>query len=190
MLLKYYNAKKHALNDGSFSLDCNWSFGKRSVVLYAFWLSNTCNVVFACIFVSIPLCAGQFDRSLYLEGIRRRRITREIKTKEAMKNQSSTICTISWNPLRNTLDQIRLDWIRPVPETGRPERTKRKNQSCLIYTNPSCGRGNWGAAVSRRSWLDSRAGISRSCRHQRSGLYLFCPLYSNMTTEGGSPFVA
>lgn len=44
---------------------------------------------------NIPLCAGQFDRSLYLEGIRRRRITREIKTKEAMKNQSSTICTIS-----------------------------------------------------------------------------------------------
>ncbi|XP_029019297.1 phosphatidylinositol polyphosphate 5-phosphatase type IV isoform X2 [Betta splendens] len=44
---------------------------------------------------NIPLGAGQFDRSLYLEGIRRR-ITRELKRKEAMKNQSnSTICSIS-----------------------------------------------------------------------------------------------
>ncbi|XP_044185993.1 phosphatidylinositol polyphosphate 5-phosphatase type IV [Thunnus albacares] len=44
---------------------------------------------------NIPLGAGQFDRSLYLEGIRRR-ITRELKRREAMKNQSSsTICTIS-----------------------------------------------------------------------------------------------
>ncbi|XP_068166343.1 phosphatidylinositol polyphosphate 5-phosphatase type IV [Antennarius striatus] len=44
---------------------------------------------------NIPLCAGQFDRGLYLEGIRRR-ITRELKRREAMKNQSSsTICTIS-----------------------------------------------------------------------------------------------
>ncbi|XP_053181253.1 phosphatidylinositol polyphosphate 5-phosphatase type IV [Scomber japonicus] len=43
---------------------------------------------------NIPLGAGQFDRSLYLEGIRRR-ITRELKRREAMKNQgSSTICTI------------------------------------------------------------------------------------------------
>ncbi|KAL0979594.1 hypothetical protein UPYG_G00187040 [Umbra pygmaea] len=43
---------------------------------------------------NIPLGAGQFDRSLYLEGIRRR-ITRELK-REAMKNQgSSTICSIS-----------------------------------------------------------------------------------------------
>lgn len=45
--------------------------------------------------LSIPLCAGQFDRGLYLEGIRRR-ITRELKRREAMKNQgSSTICTIA-----------------------------------------------------------------------------------------------
>ncbi|KAM3610830.1 uncharacterized protein V6R79_009317 [Siganus canaliculatus] len=44
---------------------------------------------------NIPLGAGQFDRGLYLEGIKRR-ITRELKRKEAMKNQSSsTICTIS-----------------------------------------------------------------------------------------------
>ncbi|XP_030000394.1 phosphatidylinositol polyphosphate 5-phosphatase type IV [Sphaeramia orbicularis] len=44
---------------------------------------------------NIPLGAGQFDRSLYLEGIKRR-ITRELKRREAMKNQSSsTICTIS-----------------------------------------------------------------------------------------------
>uniref|UniRef100_A0A667YPM5 Phosphatidylinositol polyphosphate 5-phosphatase type IV n=1 Tax=Myripristis murdjan TaxID=586833 RepID=A0A667YPM5_9TELE len=44
---------------------------------------------------NIPLGAGQFDRSLYLEGIKRR-ITRELKRREAMKNQSSsTICSIS-----------------------------------------------------------------------------------------------
>lgn len=44
---------------------------------------------------SIPLGAGQFDRTLYLEGIRRR-ITRELQRKEAMKNQSnSAICTVS-----------------------------------------------------------------------------------------------
>ncbi|KAK5870826.1 hypothetical protein PBY51_003739 [Eleginops maclovinus] len=44
---------------------------------------------------NIPLGAGQFDRGLYLEGIRRR-ITRELKRREAMKNESSsTICTIS-----------------------------------------------------------------------------------------------
>ncbi|XP_037634821.1 phosphatidylinositol polyphosphate 5-phosphatase type IV [Sebastes umbrosus] len=45
---------------------------------------------------NIPLGAGQFDRSLYLEGIRRR-ITRELKRREAMKSQSSSssICTIS-----------------------------------------------------------------------------------------------
>lgn len=42
---------------------------------------------------TIPLGAGQFDRSLYLEGIRRR-ISRELKRREAMKNHSS-ICTIS-----------------------------------------------------------------------------------------------
>ncbi|XP_036384754.1 phosphatidylinositol polyphosphate 5-phosphatase type IV isoform X1 [Megalops cyprinoides] len=44
---------------------------------------------------NIPLGAGQFDRDLYLEGIRRR-ITRELKWKEAMKNQkNSTVCSIS-----------------------------------------------------------------------------------------------
>ncbi|KAM7415762.1 hypothetical protein PAMA_018023 [Pampus argenteus] len=45
---------------------------------------------------NIPLGAGQFDRSLYLEGIRRR-ITRELKRREARKNQSSSssICAIS-----------------------------------------------------------------------------------------------
>ncbi|XP_056275163.1 phosphatidylinositol polyphosphate 5-phosphatase type IV [Pseudoliparis swirei] len=44
---------------------------------------------------NIPLGAGQFDRSLYLEGIRRR-ITRELKRREAMKSQSSSsICTVS-----------------------------------------------------------------------------------------------
>ncbi|KAL2079643.1 hypothetical protein ACEWY4_025387 [Coilia grayii] len=44
---------------------------------------------------NIPLGAGQFDRSLYLEGIRRR-ITRELQKQEAMKNQhNSTVCSIS-----------------------------------------------------------------------------------------------
>ncbi|XP_016356643.1 72 kDa inositol polyphosphate 5-phosphatase-like [Sinocyclocheilus anshuiensis] len=45
---------------------------------------------------NIPLGAGQFDRSLYLEGIRRR-ITRELNKREAaMKIQNnSTVCTIS-----------------------------------------------------------------------------------------------
>ncbi|XP_064165225.1 phosphatidylinositol polyphosphate 5-phosphatase type IV isoform X1 [Anguilla rostrata] len=44
---------------------------------------------------NIPLGAGQFDRDLFLEGIRRR-ITREQKWKEAMKNQkSSSVCSIS-----------------------------------------------------------------------------------------------
>lgn len=44
---------------------------------------------------NIPLGAGQFDRSLYLEGIRRR-ISRELKRREAIKNQgSSSICSIS-----------------------------------------------------------------------------------------------
>ncbi|KAJ8260526.1 hypothetical protein COCON_G00162490 [Conger conger] len=44
---------------------------------------------------NIPLGAGQFDRDLYLEGIRRR-ITRELKWKEAMKTQkTSSICSIS-----------------------------------------------------------------------------------------------
>ncbi|XP_077416339.1 phosphatidylinositol polyphosphate 5-phosphatase type IV [Vanacampus margaritifer] len=42
---------------------------------------------------TIPLGAGQFDRSLYLEGIKRR-ISRELKMREAMKNQSS-VCAIS-----------------------------------------------------------------------------------------------
>ncbi|GAA6109108.1 phosphatidylinositol polyphosphate 5-phosphatase type IV [Tachysurus ichikawai] len=44
---------------------------------------------------NIPLGAGLFDRAVYLEGIRRR-ITRELKKREAMKNQSnSTVCSIS-----------------------------------------------------------------------------------------------
>ncbi|KAI4876565.1 hypothetical protein NFI96_016593 [Prochilodus magdalenae] len=45
---------------------------------------------------NIPLGAGQFDRPVYLEGIRRR-ITRELKRREAvMKNQgNSTVCSIS-----------------------------------------------------------------------------------------------
>ncbi|KAM9446579.1 phosphatidylinositol polyphosphate 5-phosphatase type IV isoform 1-T1 [Clarias gariepinus] len=44
---------------------------------------------------NIPLGAGLFDRAVYLEGIRRR-ITRELKRREAMKNQSnSTVCSIS-----------------------------------------------------------------------------------------------
>ncbi|KAG9354196.1 hypothetical protein JZ751_012320 [Albula glossodonta] len=44
---------------------------------------------------NIPLGAGQFDRELYLEGIRRR-ITRELKWKEAMKSQkSSSVCSVS-----------------------------------------------------------------------------------------------
>lgn len=44
---------------------------------------------------NIPLGAGQFDRELYLEGIRRR-ITRELQRKQALKNQkNSTVCAIS-----------------------------------------------------------------------------------------------
>ncbi|KAL4617397.1 72 kDa inositol polyphosphate 5-phosphatase isoform X1 [Arapaima gigas] len=44
---------------------------------------------------NIPLGAGQFDRDLYLEGIRRR-ITRELKRREALKSQkNSTVCAIS-----------------------------------------------------------------------------------------------
>lgn len=44
---------------------------------------------------NIPLGAGQFDRSLYLEGIHRR-ISRELKRREAIKSQgSSSICSIS-----------------------------------------------------------------------------------------------
>ncbi|XP_023663630.1 phosphatidylinositol polyphosphate 5-phosphatase type IV [Paramormyrops kingsleyae] len=44
---------------------------------------------------NIPLGAGQFDRELYLEGIRRR-ISRELKRREAMKSQkNSTVCSIS-----------------------------------------------------------------------------------------------
>ncbi|XP_076007094.1 phosphatidylinositol polyphosphate 5-phosphatase type IV [Genypterus blacodes] len=43
---------------------------------------------------NIPLCAAQFDRTLYLEGIRRR-MTREMKRREAMNQSSSTICSIS-----------------------------------------------------------------------------------------------
>ncbi|XP_018606340.1 phosphatidylinositol polyphosphate 5-phosphatase type IV isoform X2 [Scleropages formosus] len=44
---------------------------------------------------NIPLGAGLFDRELYLEGIRRR-ITRELKRRDAMKSQkNSTVCSIS-----------------------------------------------------------------------------------------------
>ncbi|XP_062873811.1 phosphatidylinositol polyphosphate 5-phosphatase type IV [Trichomycterus rosablanca] len=44
---------------------------------------------------NIPLGAGLFDRAVYLEGIKRR-ITRELKRREAMKNQSnSAVCSIS-----------------------------------------------------------------------------------------------
>ncbi|XP_038156068.1 phosphatidylinositol polyphosphate 5-phosphatase type IV [Cyprinodon tularosa] len=45
---------------------------------------------------NIPLCGGMFDRSLYLEGIKRRMTARELKRREAISSQnSSTICTIS-----------------------------------------------------------------------------------------------
>lgn len=44
---------------------------------------------------NIPLAAGQFDRELYLTGIRRR-ITRELEKKRALKDQkSSTVCSVS-----------------------------------------------------------------------------------------------
>lgn len=43
---------------------------------------------------NIPLAAGQFDRELYLIGIRRR-ITRELQKKRALKDQkSSTVCSV------------------------------------------------------------------------------------------------
>lgn len=57
---------------------------------------------------SIPLGAGLFDRAVYLEGIKRR-ITRELKRREAMKNQSnSTVCSISWSRVsrRQTISSI------------------------------------------------------------------------------------
>ncbi|XP_012733957.2 phosphatidylinositol polyphosphate 5-phosphatase type IV [Fundulus heteroclitus] len=45
---------------------------------------------------NIPLCGGLFDRSLYLEGIKRRMTAREMKRREAISSQSSsTICAIS-----------------------------------------------------------------------------------------------
>ncbi|XP_007557867.1 phosphatidylinositol polyphosphate 5-phosphatase type IV [Poecilia formosa] len=44
---------------------------------------------------NIPLCGGLFDRSLYLEGIRRRMTARELKRREAISSQNSTICAIS-----------------------------------------------------------------------------------------------
>ncbi|XP_054895950.1 phosphatidylinositol polyphosphate 5-phosphatase type IV isoform X2 [Poeciliopsis prolifica] len=44
---------------------------------------------------NIPLCGGLFDRSLYLEGIKRRMTARELKRREAISSQSSTICVIS-----------------------------------------------------------------------------------------------
>lgn len=44
---------------------------------------------------NIPLAAGQFDRELYLSGIKRR-ITRELEKKRALKDQkSSTVCSVS-----------------------------------------------------------------------------------------------
>ncbi|KAM4664881.1 phosphatidylinositol polyphosphate 5-phosphatase type IV isoform 2-T2 [Discoglossus pictus] len=44
---------------------------------------------------NIPLAAGQFDRELYLLGIKRR-MTRELKTRQTVKTQkSSSVCTIS-----------------------------------------------------------------------------------------------
>ncbi|KAL8174555.1 UNVERIFIED_CONTAM: inositol polyphosphate 5-phosphatase, partial [Gekko kuhli] len=44
---------------------------------------------------NIPLAAGQFDRELYLIGIRRR-ITRELQKKRALKDQKgSTVCSVS-----------------------------------------------------------------------------------------------
>uniref|UniRef100_A0A8C6XTX3 Phosphatidylinositol polyphosphate 5-phosphatase type IV n=1 Tax=Naja naja TaxID=35670 RepID=A0A8C6XTX3_NAJNA len=44
---------------------------------------------------NIPLAAGLFDRELYLIGIKRR-ITRQLQKKQALKNQkSSTICSVS-----------------------------------------------------------------------------------------------
>ncbi|XP_019366344.1 PREDICTED: 72 kDa inositol polyphosphate 5-phosphatase isoform X1 [Gavialis gangeticus] len=44
---------------------------------------------------NIPLAAGQFDRELYLIGIKRR-ITRDLKKRQELKDQkSSTVCTVS-----------------------------------------------------------------------------------------------
>ncbi|XP_048368768.1 phosphatidylinositol polyphosphate 5-phosphatase type IV isoform X2 [Sphaerodactylus townsendi] len=44
---------------------------------------------------NIPLAAGQFDRELYLIGIKRR-ITRELQEKRALKDQKgSTVCSVS-----------------------------------------------------------------------------------------------
>lgn len=44
---------------------------------------------------NIPLCGGLFDRSLYLEGIRRRMTARELRKRAMTSPNSSTICTIS-----------------------------------------------------------------------------------------------
>lgn len=66
------------------------------------WVNGDVFVPFliACVYVleycSIPLAAGQFDRELYLIGIKRR-ITRDVQNRRVQKDQkSSSICSISW----------------------------------------------------------------------------------------------
>lgn len=94
----------------------------------------------SCGLLSIPLCAGKFDRGLYLEGIKRR-ITRELKMREAMKNQSSsTICTVSWTLKKRALRN------GTVPETWTRKGmkgTKGKPEPSLLlqcqYLYPICG---------------------------------------------------
>uniref|UniRef100_A0A8C7WQ15 Phosphatidylinositol polyphosphate 5-phosphatase type IV n=1 Tax=Oryzias sinensis TaxID=183150 RepID=A0A8C7WQ15_9TELE len=44
---------------------------------------------------NVPLCAGQFDRGLYLEGIKRRMAARELRRAKEGMTSPSTVCSIS-----------------------------------------------------------------------------------------------
>lgn len=68
---------------------------------------------------SIPLAAGLFDRELYLIGIKRR-ITRQLQKKKALKTQkSSAVCSVSWpNAPKDFWGQGKGLWTRPSLKPG------------------------------------------------------------------------
>ncbi|RVE67799.1 hypothetical protein OJAV_G00085310 [Oryzias javanicus] len=43
---------------------------------------------------NVPLCAGQFDRALYLEGIKRRMAARELRRAKERMSSTSTVCSV------------------------------------------------------------------------------------------------
>ncbi|KAF6727513.1 72 kDa inositol polyphosphate 5-phosphatase [Oryzias melastigma] len=43
---------------------------------------------------NVPLCAGQFDRALYLEGIKRRMAARELRRAKERMTSTSTVCSV------------------------------------------------------------------------------------------------